>query len=57
MKGARSNFTPWLRDFEHQGENFLGGCCNPLWRTRVKQISFIISSHLKDLISKRCLSF
>ena len=21
LKGTRSNFTPWLRDFEHQGKN------------------------------------
>ena len=37
LKGTRSNFTPWLRDFEHQGENCLGGCCNPLRRTRVNK--------------------
>ena len=22
LEGTRSNFTPWLCDFEHQGENF-----------------------------------
>ena len=21
LEGTRSNFTPWLRDFEHQGKN------------------------------------
>ena len=26
LEGTRSNFTPWLCDFEHQGENRLGGC-------------------------------
>ena len=29
LEGTRSNFTPWMHDFEHQGENCLGGCCNP----------------------------
>ena len=29
LEGTRSNFTPWLRDFEHQGKNCLRGCCNP----------------------------
>ena len=29
LEGTRNNFTPWLRDFEHQGENCLGGCCKP----------------------------
>ena len=29
LKGTRSNFTPWLRDFEHQGENCLGGLLQP----------------------------
>ena len=24
LEGTRNNFTPWLRDFEHQGENCLG---------------------------------
>ena len=39
VEGTRSNFTPWLCDFEHQGENCLGGCCNPrLRRTRVNAI-------------------
>ena len=27
--GTRSNFTPWLRDFEHQGENCLGVVATP----------------------------
>ena len=39
VEGTRSNFTPWLCDFEHQGENCLGSCCNPrLRRTRVNAI-------------------
>ena len=25
LEGTRSNFTPWLCDFEHQGENRWGG--------------------------------
>ena len=29
LEGTRSNFTPWLSDFEHQGENCLGGWSNP----------------------------
>ena len=36
-KGTCSNFIPWLRVFEHRGENCFGGCCNPpLRRTRIK---------------------
>ena len=29
LEGTRSNFTPWLCDFEHQGENCQGGWYNP----------------------------
>ena len=37
LEGTRSNFTPWLCDFEHQGENRWGVGTTPLRRTRVKQ--------------------
>ena len=33
LKGNCSNFISWLRVFEHQAENVLGGCCNPPRRT------------------------
>ena len=30
FKGTRSNFTPWLRVFDHRGKSCWGwGCCNP----------------------------
>ena len=29
LEGTRSNFTPWLPDFEHQGENCLGVVATP----------------------------
>ena len=29
LEGTWSNFTPWLRDFEHQGENCSGGLLQP----------------------------
>ena len=29
LEGTRSNFTPWLCDFEHQGDNRKGGWYNP----------------------------
>ena len=29
LEGTRSNFTPWLCDFEHQGENCLGIVATP----------------------------
>ena len=35
LEGTRSNFTPWLCDFEHQGENRWGVGTTPLRRTRV----------------------
>ena len=31
LEGTRSTFTPWLRDFEHQGENCLGGVVVTPW--------------------------
>ena len=30
LEGTRSNFTPWLWDFEHQGENRWGLVQPPL---------------------------
>ena len=37
LEGTWSNFTPWQRDFEHQGENCLEGLLQyPLRTTRVK---------------------
>ena len=30
LEGTQSNFTPWLCDFEHQGENCLGVVATPL---------------------------
>ena len=35
LEGTRSNFPPWLYDFEHQGENRWGVGTTPLRRTRV----------------------
>ena len=29
LEGTRSNFTPWLRDFEYQNENCLGVVATP----------------------------
>ena len=29
LEGTRSNFTTWLRDFEHQGKNCVGGLLQP----------------------------
>ena len=29
LEGTRNNFTPWLCNFEHQGENRWGGWYNP----------------------------
>ena len=29
LEGTQNNFTPWLCDFEHQGENRWGGWYNP----------------------------
>ena len=48
LEGTRSNFTPWLRDFEHPGENYLGGCCNPLFGElglTLKEPGFLDPSH------------
>ena len=55
LEGTRRNFTPWLRDFEHQGENCLGGCCNPpLGELGLMMLSltleiFLIAPHLNIL--------
>ena len=43
LEGTRSNFTPWLRDFEHQGETVRGVVATPLRRTRVKHVVFKIN--------------
>ena len=41
VEGTRSNFTPWLCDFEHQGENRSGGLVQPpLGELELKGSSF-----------------
>ena len=37
LEGTWSNFTPWLRDFEHHGENCWGVVATPLRRIRVNR--------------------
>ena len=45
LEGTRNNFTPWLCDFEHQGETVRGVGTTPLRRTRVKS-----QTHLKYIM-------
>ena len=51
LEGTRSNFTPWLRDFEHKGENCLVGCCNtPFGKQGLRD------KCLADILHKKLLS-
>ena len=51
LKGTWSNFTPWLRDFEHRCENCWGVVATPLRRTKVKVLVpdklFLLKSSLR----------
>ena len=51
LEGTRSNFTPWLCDFEHQGENRWGVGATPLRRTRVNKHTLSISVKSDRLFS------
>ena len=54
LEGTRSNFTPWLCDFEHQGDNRQGGLVQPpLRRTRVKKHIILLSKCTSRLANKR----